>query len=42
MISIGGDTSVVLVSKAAQQRQEIDAWWREHRPHVATLVADEF
>lgn len=35
-------TSVILVAKAAKQLQEIDAWWREHRPDAVTLVADEF
>ena len=35
-------TSVILVAKAAQQLQEIDAWWRAHRPDAVTLVADEF
>jgi plasmid stabilization system protein ParE len=35
-------TSVVLVNRAIQQLREIDAWWRDHRPDAATLVADEF
>ena len=34
-------TAVVLVERAAQQLRDIDAWWRAHRPDVATLVADE-